>query len=138
MVKLIVGVRGTGKTAKLIEMVNAAADATNGAVVCIEKGNKLVHEITYKARLVDSDEYSICDAQSLYGFIAGMSASNHDITDIFVDSALKIVGNAMADFEKFVANLDTFTHTHDINIVMTSSIPVEEVTESLKGYIVNL
>lgn len=138
MVKLIVGVRGTGKTAKLIEMVNSAADTTNGSVVCIEKGNKLVHEITYKARLVDSDEYLIYNAEGLYGFIAGMSASNHDITDIFIDSALKIAGNVMPDFEKLVSSLDTFTRSHDINIVMTSSIPVEDVTDALKGYVVNL
>ena len=44
MVKLIVGVRGTGKTKTLIEMVNGAAAASKGSVICIEKGNKLNYE----------------------------------------------------------------------------------------------
>lgn len=137
MVKLIVGVKGTGKTKQLISMVNEALDVTKGSVVCIEKGNKLIHEIKYQARLIDTDEYLIFDAHALYGFISGISASNHDVTDIFIDSALKICGNDMPEFEKFVANLDEFTKTHDISIVMTSSIPFEEVTPAIKGYVVN-
>ena len=95
MVKLIVGLKGTGKTKTLIELVNKAATESKGAVICIEKGNKLNYDITHKARLIDSDSFMVSDAQALYGFIAGITASNHDITDIFVDSALKISRNDM-------------------------------------------
>ena len=86
MVKLIVGVRGTGKTKTLIEMVNGAVASSKGSVICIEKGNKLNYDITDKARLIDVDAYAVEDAQALYGFIAGISASDHDITDLFIDS----------------------------------------------------
>lgn len=137
MVQLIVGVKGTGKTKMLIDMVNEAVDNTDGAVVCIEKGTKLIHEIKYQARLVDTDEYLVTDAHALYGFVSGISASNHDVTHIFIDSALKICGNNMDEFVKFVINLDTFTKTHSINIVMTSSIPVEVVPKELDSYIIN-
>ena len=70
MIKLIIGGKGSGKTKTLIELVNNATAASNGSVVCIEKGDKLTHDITYKARLVDTDAYKICDAASLYGFLA--------------------------------------------------------------------
>ena len=70
MVKLLVGVKGTGKTKKLIEMVGTALDNSKGNVVVVEKGNKLIYDINYKARLVDTEQYAIEDAQSLYGFIA--------------------------------------------------------------------
>ena len=93
MVKLIVGLKGTGKTKTLIELVNKAAEESKGAVICIEKGSKLNYDITHKARLIDTESFMVSDAQALYGFIAGITASNHDITDIFVDSALKICGN---------------------------------------------
>ena len=88
MIKLFIGGKGSGKTKTLIEMVNNAVEASKGNVICIEKGDKLIHDITYKARLIDTDAYSVADAEALYGFIAGILASNSDITDIFVDSAL--------------------------------------------------
>ncbi|MBO5906539.1 MAG: hypothetical protein J6Q85_00100 [Clostridia bacterium] len=132
MIKLIIGVKGTGKTKTLIEMVNNATSASNGNVVCIEKGDKLKLDVTYKARLIDTDYYSISDAESLFGFIAGILASNSDITDIFVDSALKICGNDTMAFEAMLAKLDRITK--DINLVMTSSIAVEECPAAIKAY----
>ena len=132
MIKLFIGGKGSGKTKTLIEMVNNATSASNGNVVCIEKGDKLIHDITYKARLIDTDAYSICDAEALYGFIAGILASNADITDIFVDSALKIVGNDTVAFEKMLAKLEAITG--DVNLVMTASIAVEDCPDAIKAY----
>ena len=65
MIKLFIGAKGSGKTKTLIELANNATNASNGSVVCIEKGDKLTHDITYKARLVDTDAYKITDAASL-------------------------------------------------------------------------
>ncbi len=132
MIKLFIGSKGSGKTKTLIEMVNNAVNSSNGNVVCIEKGDKLIHDITYKARLIDTNAYSVSDAEALYGFIAGILASNSDITDIFVDSALKIVGN---DTDAFAAMLDKLNKiTADVNLVMTSSIAVEECPDAIKAY----
>ena len=132
MLKLIIGVKGTGKTKTLIEMVNSAIDTSNGAVICIEKGDKLTHDITYKARLVDTNAYNISDATALYGFIAGILASNNDITDVFVDSALKICENDVVAFEAMLGKLNTIADK--VNIVMTVSIAVEECPQGIKAY----
>ena len=131
MIKLIVGIKGTGKTKQLIDMANSAVETTTGCVIFVEKGNKLMHEIKHQARLVDTEEYSIGDAHSLYGFVAGMFASNHDVTDLFIDSALKICQNDMDEFVKFIKHLDKFTADHQMNVVITSSIPVEELPAEL-------
>ncbi len=135
MIKLVVGLKGSGKTKTLIEKANAAAEETKGSVVCIEKGDKLIHEIKYQVRLVDTDEYNVTTAASLYGFIAGMYASNHDITNVFVDSALKICGNDMATFEQLVIELDKLTEKNSFDVFMTSSCTVESLPESIKKYI---
>ncbi len=132
MIKLFIGGKGSGKTKTLIEMVNNATSASNGNVVCIEKGDKLIHDITYKARLIDTDAYSVADADALYGFIAGILASNADITDIFVDSALKIVGNDTAAFENMLKKLEAITK--EVNLIMTASIAVEECPEAIKAF----
>jgi len=132
MIKLFIGGKGSGKTKTLIELTNNAAQTSNGSVVCIEKGDKLKHEITYKARLIDTDYYSVCDADALYGFIAGILASNSDITDIFVDSSLKICGNDVPAFEKMLPNLEKISE--GVNIVMSASIAVEECPDGIKKY----
>lgn len=133
MIKLFIGGKGSGKTKTLIELSNNAANTSKGSVICIEKGSKLKHEITYKARLIDTDTYAITDAETLFGFIAGILASNSDITDIFVDSALKIAGNDVLAFEAMLPKVKAISE--DVNIVMTVSIPVDECPDSIKAYV---
>lgn len=135
MVKLIVGVRGTGKTKTLIAMVNDTALKSKGSVICIEKGNKLNFDITHKARLIDADTYMVADAQALYGFIAGIAASDHDITDMFIDSTLKICAEDQAAFENFVCEIATLSDKLGFNVVMTASMPAENCGEAIKKYI---
>ena len=135
MVKLIVGVVGTGKTKTLIDMVNAAAEQSKGSVICIEQGNKLNFDVNYKARLIDTTQFEVEDAQALYGFVAGIAASDHDITNIFIDSALKICANDMAAFAKFVDEIVKLAENYHFDCVMTVSSAAEALPASLKEYI---
>ena len=135
MLKLIIGVKGTGKTKTLISLVNDAAEKTQGTVVCIEKGVGLRFDVKHSVRLVNTNEYLIFDAEALYGFVAGILASNHDVTDVFIDSGLKIANNDMAAFEVFVKELDELSNKLDVNVVMTSSIPAEEASDTVKKYL---
>ena len=135
MLKLIIGVKGTGKTKTLINMVNTAVENSRGNVVCIEKGVKLRYDVKSAVRLIDTEEYFVTDADALYGFIAGICASNHDITDLFVDSALKICNNDAVAFDGFVELVAKLSEKLNVNIVMTSSIPVEEATAVVNKYI---
>jgi ABC-type phosphate/phosphonate transport system ATPase subunit len=135
MLKLIIGVKGTGKTKTLISMVNEAAEASKGTVVCIEKGVGLRFDVKHTVRLVNTNEYLIFDAEALHGFVAGILASNHDVTDVFIDSALKISNNDVAAFDVFVKEIDELSNKLDVNVVMTSSIPTEEASDIVKKYI---
>ncbi len=135
MLTLIVGVKGTGKTKHLIDLTNKALLDSQGSVICLEQGTKLIYDIKHQVRLINTSEYYVADAQALYGFIAGIYASNHDVTHIFIDSALKICKNDTAAFDKFLTECAEFSERTDIKIIMTASIPVEDITDTMKNYI---
>ena len=135
MLKLIIGVKGTGKTKTLIAMVNEAVEKSEGTVVCIEKGVGLRFDVKYTARLINTNDYLIFDAEALYGFVAGIFASNHDVTDLFIDSALKIANNDIVGFETFLKEVDELANKLNVNVVITSSIPAEEASDLVKKYI---
>ena len=135
MLKLIAGVKGTGKTKQLIELTNKALIDSHGSVVCLEQGTKLIHDIKHQIRLIDTSEYMICDGQSLFGFVSGIYASNYDITHIFIDSALKICGNDVQQFSCFLDNVIAFTANHPVNFVITSSIAAEDLPEKYRQYL---
>ena len=135
MLKLIIGVKGTGKTKALISLVNESVEKSHGDVVCIEKGVKLRFDIKYRARLIDVNEYFVSDAQSLYGFVAGILASNHDVTDLYIDSSLKICNDDLASFDKFVEEIAAIAEKIGVNVVMTASMPAEAASDTVKKYL---
>ena len=74
MVKIIMGLKGSGKTKKLVELVREAVNVGDGDVVCIEKDRKLTYDIPYQARLIDAGAYAIGTYEFLKGFISGTAA----------------------------------------------------------------
>ena len=135
MLKLIVGVKGTGKTKTLIGMVNEAVAASSGNVVCLEKGTKLRFDVKHQARLINTNDYCIFDAQSLYGFVAGILSGNHDVTDLYIDGTLRICNGDVESFEKCAHHLDELADRYKMNITLTVSLDAEELPEALKKYI---
>lgn len=122
MINFIVGPKGSGKTKKLIKLVNEAADISLGNVVCIEKTPNLVGNISRKVRLVEAEDFDINNCDKLEGFIKGMVAGNYDITDIFVDQTLKIVGENLDELSELLKRLKNLCEKYDINICLSLSV----------------
>lgn len=135
MITLLIGKKGSGKTKKLIELANAAVESSNGNVVVIEKGLKLTYDISHKARLVDSDAYGIEGKDALVGFISGICAANYDVTDVFVDSTLKITGNGVEEIEPIVKQLKALSDASDANIYLLVSADASELPESVMEFV---
>lgn len=137
MLKLIVGLKGSGKTKTIVALANEKIESAKGTVVFVERGTKLIHEVKYQAKLLDVDEYKVSGADQLYSYIAGIYGGNHDVTDIFVDSALKICDDDIAAFSSLLDRCIDLADKHDICITMTSSIKREDVPEKYHQYIIN-
>ena len=135
MIHVIMGLKGSGKTKKLIDGINAAVAQASGDVVCIEYGKKLTYDVNYRVRLVDSKEYCITNPDMLKGFLSGLHAGNFDITHVFIDNLYKTIGNDRAAGEEFVAWCEKFADENSMNITMTISDDPAQASEGMKKYL---
>ena len=135
MVRVIMGVKGTGKTKQMIELINSAVHSENGNVVCIERGPKLTYDIHYKIRLVEASHYDIKSYDFLKGFISGLYAGNYDISHVFIDSLCRIVGRDVdQETEDFLNWLDVFGERNNIKFTVTISADASLATDGVKKY----
>ena len=135
MVKLIMGLKGSGKTKTLIELIHSAVEEERGDVVCVEKGAKLTYDIPYKVRLVDSSRYDFSGYECLKGFICGLCSANYDITHIFFDSVLKIIGTDYDDRAvEFLEWCEGFSERENVSFTVTYSVDISMACEKLRKY----
>lgn len=133
MVKIIAGKKGSGKTKILIEAIHKAEKESKGNVVAIQYGSSLNVDIYHKIRLINIEDYKINDYDDMYGFIAGMLASNYDITDIFIDGTLRIVGRDLEQVGKMLDRVALITE--NVTVTVTVSADSADYPESLKKYL---
>ena len=137
MVKIIMGLKGSGKTKKLVDLVRSAVETANGDVVVIEKDKKLTYDIPYQARLVDAASYPIGTYEFLKGLICGIHAGNYDITHFFIDNFYKLVNDKSPEsLISFIAWLEKFSEAEKISFVLSITSDPDAVPESLKPYII--
>lgn len=133
MIKVIMGLKGMGKTKTLITNVNESVKEEHGDVVCIEKDSKLRYDVSHKVRLISASEYSIDSFDKFYGFVCGLVSGNYDITAVYVDSILKICGENMDEFYDFLKKIEKLTE--NIKFYMTASYDIEKAPANLREYI---
>lgn len=88
-------------------MVEAAEKVSSGNVVCIEKVPHLTYDIPSSVRLMETSKDNIEGYEEFYGFLTGVLAGNFDITDMFIDSTLRIGGRDYDKLGKFLNKLNT-------------------------------
>ena len=135
MIHLIMGLKGSGKTKKLVAAIREAAATAHGEVVCIEYGQKLTYDLPHKVRLVDSKEYGISNPDMLKGLLSGLHAGNFDITNVYIDNLYKTIGTDRAAGEEFIAWCAKFAETNFMDITVTISDDPALAGEAVKQYL---
>ena len=135
MITFITGKKGSGKTKKLIERANAAVAASKGNVVVIEKGLKLTYDVDHAARLIDIEAYGIKGADALFGFISGICAGNYDVTDILVDSTLKIIGQDLEQLVPFAEKMNALAAMANTTLTFLVSADNADLPDALHEYV---
>jgi len=135
MIHLIMGLKGSGKTKKMRDSIEATLATASGDVVCIEYGKNLTYELNYRVRLVDSKEYGIKNSDMLKGLLSGLHAGNFDITNVYIDNLYKTIGNDRAEGEAFVAWCADFAKNNNMEITITISDDPNLASDTVKQYL---
>lgn len=136
MIKIHIGLKGSGKTKKIIDDVNNAINVEKGNVVCITEGNRLMHDIDREARLINTENFDIQNFDMFVGLLCGVIAQDFDVTHIFIDSVFKTVPSEnMKNVDAFVAALEKLEEKFDVSFTLMVSADASEATDLVKKYI---
>jgi len=134
MVKLIMGLKGSGKTKTLVDLVKQAVEVESGSVVCIERNNALTYDIPYTVRLINGGDYGINTFELMKGFLCGLHAGNYDITHIFIDNFFKMVEDDNEKIAAFLEWLEAFSVKENVKFTISASKDPNEVPDSIKKF----
>ncbi|MCH4153408.1 MAG: hypothetical protein LKG26_05235 [Saccharofermentans sp.] len=135
MIKLIAGPKGTGKTAKLVDDINAVA-ASDSNVVCIERGNRLDQLLKPNVRLVNMKEYPVTGFSQVLAFVCGICSKDYDLTHIYVDAICKVSEDYdLENLGAFLNSLDAFLKDTPVTATIIFSGDTDNLPESVKKFI---
>ena len=135
MIHVIMGLKGSGKTKKLLDSIQETVSSASGDVVCIEYGKKLTYDVNYRVRLVDSKEYGISNVCMLKGLLSGLHAGNFDITHVYIDNLYKTIGVDRAAGEEFILWCAEFAQANNMEITVTVSDDPAGASEEIKKFL---
>ena len=135
MIHVIMGLKGSGKTKRLVSAIKEAAQSARGDVVCIEFGKQLTYDLPHKVRLVDSKEYGVDNVDKLKGLLSGLHAGNYDITNVYIDNLYKTIGTDRAAGEEFIVWCASFAEANNMIITVTVSDDPALASDKVKAYL---
>ena len=136
MIQLIFGEKGSGKTKKILEIANQAAEQAKGSVVFIDEDERYMFDLNLSVRFVNATEYALSGPKMFYGFLCGIAASDHDLECIVIDSFMHLVQHDLASLKEMFEHLAAFSDKHGIRLVLSLSCAPDQLPDYLKAYTV--
>lgn len=134
MIQLIFGEKGSGKTKKILELANQAAEQAKGSVVFIDEDDRYMYDLNLAVRFINAAEYALSGPKMFYGFLCGIAASDHDLEYIYIDSFMHLVHHALDSLKEMFDQLDSFSKAHGIHLILSLSCAPEQLPDYLKVY----
>ena len=139
MIQIISGVKGSGKTKRLLDQTNDALKVEHGDIVFIDDDKRYMYDLRHEIRFVDASAYPVargCSPDAFLAFISGMLAVNYDITLISIDAFLKLVHiDDPAELSPFFAALDKLSQEHGCNFMVSVSMEIEKLPGDVLAYV---
>ncbi len=136
MVQLIVGVKGAGKTKKMLDHVHDSIKNVDGNIVYLDKSSQNMHELDNKVRLINVSEYPIQNTDQFLGFVCGICSQDYDLQEIYLDGFLKISGLEGKDISDALKQLNKISEQFKVNMILSVSMNVEDLPEFARSQVI--
>lgn len=136
MVQLIVGVKGEGKTKKLLDHVHESMKSVDGNIVYLDKSSQNIHELDNKVRLINVSDYPIQNTDQFVGFICGICSQDYDLEEMYLDGFLKIAKVEAQDLAPVLTQLNSISEQFKVKMVLSVSVSKEELPEFAKAQVI--
>ena len=133
MVKVVFGKKGTSKTKRMIEFVNDCVNTAAGAIIFIDDSDQLKYDVDRKVRYINVREYLQKEDGQFFGFLAGIMASNYDISHIFIDRFVHVYKD---DMEVFFEKIKKISDKEGIDFYISYSSTDGIAPDYLEEFIV--
>ncbi len=125
MVKLIAGLKGTGKSKEMVKNANEQSMVAKGNIIFIDDDNRDMHALNHRIRFINVSEMPIDIKDEFFGFLTGIIASNYDIEHIFIDGLFNKVDISDEELVKWFDRVDELSENFDIDFTVTLNIENE-------------
>lgn len=135
MIKLLVGLKGSRKTNRMIDSANEAVANAEGSIIFINKNARLMYDLKHKIRVICMEDYpKIVNTDEYIGFIYGIISGDHDIEKIYIDSVLKHADINLEDIPTFLDQLEDISNEYKIEFTVSLSADVKDLGEAADKY----
>lgn len=122
MISVIYGSKGTGKTKRVMDAANAAAENATGQVMFITDNNGSLG-LAHNIRFVNVADYGVRNTYELSGFLKGMLATNFDIQYVFIDGLNRLLAVDPEALKPIFDTMEKFTDTEFTATVSADKLP---------------
>ena len=122
MISVIYGTKGTGKTKRVMDAANAAAEKATGQVIFITDNNQSLG-LNPNIRFVNVADYGVRNTYELSGFLKGMLATNFDIQYVFIDGLNRLLNVDPEALKPIFDTMEKFTETEFTATVSGETLP---------------
>jgi hypothetical protein len=133
------GMKGEGKTRKLIDMANQDAKVTDGHLVFIDDDKRHIFDLHRDIRFVETGKGELANYREFIGFVLGILAMNSDIMHIYVDGLNNILEKGAVTNEallKLKARLDLLVKTANVAFTISVHCDRDELPEEIKAALI--
>ncbi|MCL2839364.1 MAG: hypothetical protein FWE05_01210 [Defluviitaleaceae bacterium] len=135
MVQFMAGLKGEGKSRKIIEMANQDATVTDGHLVFIDDDKRNIHGLHRDIRFVELGKGELASYREFVGFVMGILSQNSDIKHIYVDGLTGILKKDDIDNDALVkmkARLDGISKVEHVDFTISIHCEVDSLPEEIK------
>jgi len=135
-VAFMAGLKGEGKTRRLIDMANNEAKTADGNLVFVDDDKRHIHDLHRDIRFVETGRGLVSSCREFTGFLLGILSQNSDIQHIYVDGLNNIVEEVSNDsLLRLWARLENIAKVDDVNFTITINMDKESLPDEIKAVV---